>query len=519
MKMKKWFLFIFLFLLIVMIPQANIYATTKITSGSSIANVELSGLTTEEAKEKLQTELDAWLAGDPIIAKSDLEQISIPRSSFQFDLDATLTEMKQQTKRHWSRFFRRKQNILLPIHVSIKDKDALFEEWPDRIDKEKTIGYIKTVVENLGTQHVKIAYQSEPENDLQTVAEISIPIKKLSKTDMKYMADSVTGVSIPIEQTFSFLESVHLPEQFTTSEKEVDFFATAFYSLFLQTNVNVLEKHSQQTVPNYGKPGVEATVNPEKAQDLLIYNPNHFSYIIDAKVDGEKLILSLQSVTSEYTYKYKLKDTKKVNPKTIYRYSRDLMADEEIILEYGKPGEKVDVYRYTYSKNGGFIDEELMKHAYYPSSPKVILTSNKTLVDQSNENVEEQNNDIEKNEEQEEEQSEINQDNHNNTQKNIQADDYEKIIGETEKQLEKKLFESFKKEYCKKEKEKKKTDGPKKEKTELPWDICDEDNEELNQLLFTFMVLNFFADLSEVPEMDLEKNIPEIEQQTEEVKQ
>lgn len=224
MKMKKWFLFIFLFLLIVMIPQANIYATTKITSGSSIANVELSGLTTEEAKEKLQTELDAWLAGDPIIAKSDLEQISIPRSSFQFDLDATLTEMKQQTKRHWSRFFRRKQNILLPIHVSIKDKDALFEEWPDRIDKEKTIGYIKTVVENLGTQHVKIAYQSEPENDLQTVAEISIPIKKLSKTDMKYMADSVTGVSIPIEQTFSFLESVHLPEQFTTSEKEVDFF-------------------------------------------------------------------------------------------------------------------------------------------------------------------------------------------------------------------------------------------------------------------------------------------------------
>ena len=73
--------------------------------------------------------------------------------------------------------------------------------------------------------------------------------------------------------------------------------------------------------------------------------------------------------------KYQVREKQEVLPRTIYRYSNELAPNKEQLLQEGKPGMRVSVYRQTSDKAGPFEKEELISEDYYPPVHRVILKS------------------------------------------------------------------------------------------------------------------------------------------------
>ena len=103
----------------------------------------------------------------------------------------------------------------------------------------------------------------------------------LSNAVLTYAIDELNGFIIEPDDTFSFLQTVTFPEALTTTTNEVSFLATALYSLFLQTNFDIVERNSGLTVPSYAEPGLDVVVNDKEEKDLVVVNPNSISYKIE----------------------------------------------------------------------------------------------------------------------------------------------------------------------------------------------------------------------------------------------
>lgn len=489
MRVCRYMLCVLSLVVLILIPNIlTVQAAAKVSTGSSISGVSLEDLTYSKAKEKLTEAVNEWLAEDDLLAKSEYEHLRIPRDSFQFDIEGTLQELEEETKRHWSRFFKRKENVALSLKVTLRDDEQL-SNWPKRINKEETLQRLITVAENLASQPVKIAYDKKVENDIETVAKVRLPIKKLSRTDLLYMTDSVKGFVVKPNDTFSFKDVISLPEQYDQSTAEMNFLATACYALFLQTNLQIVERHSQGIETPYEKPGIEADVSVEKDADLTISNPNDYAYHVNADIDGDHVELTLQSFPTPYTYAYKLENIRKLKPRTIYRYSRDLSPGEKVILEAGKEGRKVDVYRETFSKKGGFVDKELISRDYYPALPTIVLLP---IYEEEQIETEES---IEDNETViDEKQIDTSPDTDNDV-----ISLYDHLLNESNGEKND-LYDLFKKEYCTKE-----TVDEEGNKVE-PHPLCNEDNEEWNRWVFPFLLLeavNKMPELFDDPEGDL----------------
>mgnify|MGYP001401624111 CR=1 FL=1 len=170
-------------------------------------------------------------------------------------------------------------------------------------------------------------------------------------------------------------------------DRELDFVASAIYALALHTNFDIIERHSQEIVPSYSEPGIEANVNKEEKKDFILYNPNEYAFTLQPEYRNEQLTLSFLTQQYNTSYTYQLENKKLVEPKTIYRYSDKLYPGEKEVVQTGKDGVQVEVFRVDNENDAE--NKELMSREYYPPQPEVIVTSTTQPTLDDTENIEE----------------------------------------------------------------------------------------------------------------------------------
>lgn len=370
--LKRFRNIVILFLCLGLSHSATVEAAPRLPEDSTIANVSLQGLTYEEVKEKLEKEVEKWNENEVLIADSEHEKRMIPKSIFKFDIDASVNDLEQQTKRNILLFFLKSKEVHLPLTVSIDYEDDLFKEWPDHIDLDKTLHKALTIASTLDDHTIAIQYKEGVPFKQETIAEVEQDIPDLSQATLERVVKELNDQTIFYDNYFSFLENIIVPENLIDSSDEINFVSTALYGLVLQTNIEVIERHSQGKIPSYSKAGIDVSVSLEEHQDFSIYNPNDYSYTIKAEIKNQQLIMSLLSFQPVTTYKYELDHELEIEQRTIYRYSKDLIGDEQEIITEGKKGLQVDVYR---TSANGSTDREFMSHEFYPPSPQIILVS------------------------------------------------------------------------------------------------------------------------------------------------
>jgi hypothetical protein len=369
---KTIFFIAVLFIMLGISHSVIVGAATKLSNGSTIANVPLQGLTYEEVRDKLQKEIEQWYSGEELIAEGDYERRTIPRNAFQFDIEDSVDNFKKQTKRNPFLFFLKSKEAHLPITVSIEQGNGFFNDWPEHIDVDKTLAKALTIASTLDDHTIVIEYKDDVPYEQEIISEVEQEIPELSQAVLKRAVEEINDQTISYRSPFSFLENVIIPDNLIDSTEELNFVSTALYELVLHTNIEITERHSQGKIPRYSKAGVDVAVGLEDDKDFIVYNPNDYSYTIKAEIKKDKLLMSLLSLRPQTTYKYELDHEQEIEQRTIYRYSRQLKDGEQEVISEGEKGLQVDVFR---KNEDDSEDRVLISHEFYPPSPRIVLIS------------------------------------------------------------------------------------------------------------------------------------------------
>lgn len=377
---SKYFLIFICISFILLIQWPVIQAATTKTTESTIGNVNIEDYSREEIQQLLESKVSTWLDGEPLLIKGEYEQLEIPRDAFVFDIIGTLGEWERETNQKWYSFLFKEKQVQLPLNVTLHKKEAA--KLPERIDKKRVVKKLEDCASLLDEQTIVIDYLPDEKPELEQVASVELDFPGEVDINTTKLANELDKTIIEPKQEFALLnyaEKIDYTKQTLESlaylDSNLDFYATALYELVLQTDLNIVEHHSQGKIPSYGKEGIEARVNMRSNKDLKVFNASDRVYELRANIDYETLKLSLHSMPRAESYEYILANTIEIPPRTVYRYSKALAPGEETIVQTGEPGIRVQVFRNRLNAQGELIDEELIEQVSYPARPLVKLVA------------------------------------------------------------------------------------------------------------------------------------------------
>lgn len=375
MKFKKPLLLIGLIFLMFVIPNET-FAASKMPKGTKVADINVENKTEIEIRNQLTDEIIIWQAQDDIVLEGEFETYTVSRDAFQFDLDATMDQLKNKTKRSLANFFRRPKNVQVPFEVTIDESHIDIQAMNEKsyIDKAQLMDQLLDLAAYIEEYSLAIPYVDGEEIPLETIAEVKWDLPELSQATLSYLVDELDGQVIPANELFSLLQSVETPERLVNSRDETSFLGSALYTLFLQANIEIVERHPQLTVPSYGETGVNAEVNKREDKDLVVMNKNDVAYRLKMEMANNKLTARLEGIESLEYYEISIENKEEIKPRTLYRYSKKVNPGETSVVQAGTNGLKVDVYRAIY-ENGVFVDEVLISKDLYLPEPRILLVS------------------------------------------------------------------------------------------------------------------------------------------------
>lgn len=375
MKFKKPLLLIGLIFLMFVIPNET-FAASKMPKGTKVADINVENKTEIEIRNLLTDEIIIWQAQDDIVLEGEFETYTVSRDAFQFDLDATMDQLKNKTKRSLANFFRRPKNVQVPFEVTIDESHIDIQAMNEKsyIDKAQLMDQLLDLAAYIEEYSLAIPYVDGEEIPLETIAEVKWDLPELSQATLSYLVDELDGQVIPANELFSLLQSVETPERLVNSRDETSFLGSALYTLFLQANIEIVERHPQLTVPSYGETGVNAEVNKREDKDLVVMNKNDVAYRLKMEMANNKLTARLEGIESLEYYEISIENKEEIKPRTLYRYSKKVNPGETSVVQAGTNGLKVDVYRAIY-ENGVFVDEVLISKDLYLPEPRILLVS------------------------------------------------------------------------------------------------------------------------------------------------
>ncbi len=349
-----------------------VHAATSFPENSSIGGVPIGGLTEEEATALLISKIDKWKGKGDVIVYTEDQSITIPYENIKINIQDSIYTMKTRTKKPWYKVFSKANPQQLPLKVTVDLTKKQIKELEKTTDVKATIQLIENTISYLGEHEitaVPIAEEDKPvvvAKDTWEIPEDYIFLQEL--------IEELNGLKIGKNESFSYLDSVANQVSYY-SEDEGKFIASMLYTLLLQTNVEFIERHSQGAIPSYTDPGLEADVSIAEDKDLVAHNPGPNEYTISIEQTGNQLKMSLQSTKLENTYNVRVENSKTVDYRTITRYNKDLQPGHKQVLQKGKKGKRVEVYRIVISPDGEEVGEELISRDFYLPQQEIVLVA------------------------------------------------------------------------------------------------------------------------------------------------
>jgi len=385
MKWRKRFGVIILALFLLTAGAAlakSVSAAGKIPAGSTVGGVEVGGMDLSEAQRLLAEKAAEWKREGRLVVSFSGDDLVIPNENVVFDIRQTMENVKQRMERPWYKFFGKGEEFHIPFVVEIQMEKEELAGWPPAVDAEKTLALAEEQAGVLGDKTIRAVMNEKAETKTVASARWDVP----EEFFLEKWVNKLNGLEIGPKEKFSFNENL-MKKVPAANAKEGSYLAAMMYALFLETNLEILERHPHRTFPDYAEPGIDAYVDESLQKDFIVYNPNDFSYTLRAELSGPKLTLSLLSVEQPAVYEWETE--KEVLPfRTVYRYSKDLHPGEEITVQKGQNGARIIVNRLWKTPDGETLKTERISRDYYPPVPEIILRPASDLNETSGEEAE-----------------------------------------------------------------------------------------------------------------------------------
>ena len=346
----------------------------------TIAGIEMETTKKSELQSLLSTEVTKWKQND-IIVQGTTAKVVIPSDYITFDINKTVDEYISVTTSPWYSFWESNKKIEVPIEITVDEKVIeLLREAP-LFYVDETIEAIKNHARFLQEGEVQAEEVALTKDILERIS-FEIQDVVVDAAGLSYIVDALNVKTILNEEKFSFLEVLDQVNSFYNDET-ANFVASTLYSTVLQSELDIQERHSQHVRPEYLQPGIEVNVNQNRGLDFSFVNRTNKPVIISSAIKEGRLVIELYSFKSNYEITHNVTDEEKVEPRIIYRLTSELPIGEEQVVEEGKDGLRVQVYKKTTELGGSYEDEELISKDFYPPVNKVVLVSSLNPVAES----------------------------------------------------------------------------------------------------------------------------------------
>lgn len=350
------------------------YADEK-NNGSTIAGVSVQGLKTKEIENALTTAIDEW-SSQKITIVGGGATLEVDPTYFTVEIGATIEQYKTLSGKPWYAFWQSErvvhQPLVITINEDVKEQISQVGIW----DVEKTYDTLLSVASYLKSHEVEATVLDLTQFESERLAFSIKPISEKSK-GISDIVSTLNNTIINPGDTFSLLSTLEDTANLANSET-LSFVASMLYSVVLETEYDIVERHQQQTIPTAFDAGYEASISLANYEDLqFINNSDHVSKL-KLSIEGNSLKVELYSDVIGATVSHRIvKDS--ISPKIVHRYSNDLPAGKQKVLQEGKKGLRVEVYR-TVSEDGNSTEQKISRD-YYPPTNRIILVSSRKTVE------------------------------------------------------------------------------------------------------------------------------------------
>lgn len=349
-------------------PASPLLQKAFASQQSTIGGVEVEGLSSSELKETLNEAIVNWTS-EPVIVVGGGATVQLNTTALDYDVDTTIATYESMTKKAWYEFWKSKRVVQLPLQLAPSDT-------------------IKNEIANVATWHTDSTYEKvmlqaaylrshEVEADVGNLAaleneRIALEIEQIPASAMgiNELVPFINDQIINPNESFSLIEA--LGGQVDLANREaLNFVASMLYSTALNTNSEILERSSQNVLPTYLQPGVEATIERDGTKDLRFTNTTANAIKLKVEIEGDKLKVEAYTTAKEQEISVRVSRDREVAPRIITRYSNDLAIGKQQLVQEGSAGLRVSVYRTT--SNTG--EEELVSKDYYAPIHRIIVKS------------------------------------------------------------------------------------------------------------------------------------------------
>ncbi|SLL32483.1 Uncharacterized vancomycin resistance protein [Mycobacteroides abscessus subsp. abscessus] len=326
---------------------------------TSVAGVNIGGLTELEAKRTLENLLMDWKANAVYEFQYKEKTVQVNNDLFAFDVEQTLENI---TENHTNTFaVEVKEEVLqteLEQYNSFSMEDIDIELLKSALLESATVLQVdeKLIVEDYFASYVS-------GKDIVNTVEISM-LDNIE--ELESVLPFIKEITILPKTTFSLLGLIEDVNQKTIKDDSLGILATGIYQLVLQTNFDIKERTTSKELPDYVDVGYEAKASIREKLDLRFTNPNEHAYLIALKLEDNQLILQLKGQEFSHAYKIVTEEKEEYKPKTIIQFDPLLEEDQVQVKQEGKTGVSVVVIKEVLDKKGDQIKRETVSTDYYP---------------------------------------------------------------------------------------------------------------------------------------------------------
>lgn len=336
--------------------------------GSTIGGVETGDLKGEELKALLTNAVNDWYTQNLTVTGGGTS-IEVSSSTFQFDIESTVANYENQVHKSWFAFWGDTPIVHLPLIVFpseiVKNEIRNVSSWDTDLtynNVELNAAYLKTDSVEAVVIDVSVLETDRISLSVEPMPEGAMGINEL----VLALHDTV----IEPQMAFSMIEK--LGDTMNLANREaINFVASNLYNAVLNINAEVLERHSQNEIPSYLKPGLEAKVDALANEDLKFANTSSNPVVLKLIMEEGNLKTEIYTPVKETEVDVTVLQDEEIQPRTITRYSADLAIGQTEQIQGGAKGLRVSVYRTA-------LDEQkLVSRDYYPPVDRIIVKSSK----------------------------------------------------------------------------------------------------------------------------------------------
>ncbi|WP_070120825.1 VanW family protein [Bacillus marinisedimentorum] len=338
--------------------EKTVSANGTYSSGTKIADADISGLTEEEATSELADIAAEWQQGAAFQLK--MQDKTYPINGVMIDVETSIAAVQdgQNNKPvitvNDEEVYRSARLLAGETILSVLDIDRLKQNMLQDAEKMKTGVHTYSL----------LAFRDVDGAEKQVVARVSITgLADKMPILHDYVKPGETYTILP-ESSFSVLNTFGKKGVPGEQGLYLSIISSALYRAAAETNFSIVERHIGNAVPEDIPPGYEAKVLAGNL-DFVFYNPNPTPYTITFDLTEDILTVEISGIPFFLQYEAVLGEKASYNPKTVVQYSSLLAPGEKKVTEEGSPGYSVQLFRIEKTPAGELLSEMVLAEDYY----------------------------------------------------------------------------------------------------------------------------------------------------------